>query len=266
MTQQALRREDEQWERVLLEELGLPAQQVKVLRGRRAVHEPQVDSGGRLQNALGPGTRMLRTLSLVSVREQKHERRLKSPLGASRGHELIEDDVRAVDEVAVLRFPEDEMRRLLDVVAELEPDGPVFAERTVVDFERRPGLIEGLQRNEAAAIRRVVEHRMATAERTALDILPRQPDGDAVRDDGREGELLGSAPIDRSFGRVVEHRLAPLAAALEFLVEREALRRCLQGFVDFAQTLDRDARISLRSRSCRRQLRHRRDVILLGLE
>src|SRR5687767_525816 len=137
MAQQALRREHEQRQRVLLEELGLPAQQMEVLRGRRAVHEPQIDTSGRLQNALRSGARMLRALSLVAVREQEDERRLESPLGASRRHELVQDDLRPVDEVAVLRFPEDEVRRLLDVVAELEADGAVLAERTVVDFEGR---------------------------------------------------------------------------------------------------------------------------------
>ena len=71
MPQQALRRQDEERQRIALQQRGLAAQQVEVLRGRRAVHEPQVDVGGRLQNALGPRARVLRALALVAVRQQE---------------------------------------------------------------------------------------------------------------------------------------------------------------------------------------------------
>ena len=133
------------------EQRGLPAQQVEVLRGRRAVHEPQVDVGGRLEEALGSRARVLRALPLVAVRQQEHERRLQAPLRAAGRDELVEDHLRAVDEVAVLRFPDDEAIGLLDVVAELEADGGVLGERAVVDLERRPRLRELLQRHELLA-------------------------------------------------------------------------------------------------------------------
>ena len=107
MPQQALRRQHEQRQRIAASSSGLTAQQVEVLRGGRAVHEAQVDVGRGLQDALGSGARVFRALSFVAVRQQEHQRRLQSPLGAARRDELIEDDLRAVDEVAVLRFPDD---------------------------------------------------------------------------------------------------------------------------------------------------------------
>ena len=108
--------------RVAPQQRGLSAKHVKVLRGRRAVHEAHVDVGRRLEETLGACARVLGSLAFVAVRQQEHERRLQSPLRASRRHELVEDHLRAVDEVAVLRFPDDEAIGFLDVVAELEAD------------------------------------------------------------------------------------------------------------------------------------------------
>jgi hypothetical protein len=76
------------------------------------------------------------------MRQQEHQRRLQSPFRARRCDELIEDDLGAVDEVAVLRFPEHQMRRLLNVVPEFEADGAVLAERGVVNLERCAGVLE----------------------------------------------------------------------------------------------------------------------------
>src|SRR5262245_66644024 len=110
MTEQTLRRQHEERQGVLVKQLCLAAQEMEVLSGRRAVDEAQVDSGGSLQNALWPGAGMLGPLSLVAVRQEKHERRLQSPFRSGRRHELVEDDLRAVDEVTVLRFPDHQMR------------------------------------------------------------------------------------------------------------------------------------------------------------
>ena len=83
----------------------------------------------------------------VPVRQQQHERRPLPPLAARRHDELVDHRLRAVDEVAVLRFPDDEPRRLLHVVAVLEADRRVLRERAVVDLERRRGLRQRLQRH-----------------------------------------------------------------------------------------------------------------------
>ena len=150
MPQQALGRQDEERQRIALQKVGLATKQVEVLRGRRAVHEPQVDVGGRLENALGSRARVLRALTLVPVRKQEDERGLQAPLGAAGGDELVEHHLRAVDEVSVLRFPDHEAIGFLDVVAELEPDRRVLGQRGVVDLERRPRLGEFLQRRRTA--------------------------------------------------------------------------------------------------------------------
>ncbi len=86
-------------------------------------------SAAACRNALGPRARVLGPLALVAVRQQEDERRLQPPLRAAGGDELVEDHLRAVDEVAVLRLPDHQPLGLLDVVAELEADGRVLGQR-----------------------------------------------------------------------------------------------------------------------------------------
>ena len=101
----------------------------------------QVDVGRRLEEALGACARVLGSLAFVAVRQQEHERRLQSPLRASRRHELVEDDLRAVDEVAVLRFPDDEALAAPGCCSRTRSRRRrALAERAVVDLERRARL------------------------------------------------------------------------------------------------------------------------------
>ena len=64
-------------------------------------------------------------------------------------------------------------------------------------LERRLGLRQGLQRQVAIACDRVVEHRVAMAERAALDVLAGEADGDPVGEDRGQGQFLGGRPVDR---------------------------------------------------------------------
>jgi hypothetical protein len=140
MAQQALRRHDD--ERAALPAAAPVAQQVEVLRGRRAVGDADVVLGGELEEPLEAGAGMLGALSLVAVRQQQHQRGLLLPLGAARGEELVDDDLSAVHEVAELCLPEHERRRRDDAVAVLEADGGELGERAVVHLERRLRLVE----------------------------------------------------------------------------------------------------------------------------
>ena len=181
-----------------LEQRRLPAQQVEVLRRRRAVDEAQVDVGRRLQEALGTRARVLRSLAFVAVRQQEHQRRRQAPLRAARRHELVEHHLRAVDEVAVLRFPDHEAPRLLHVVAELEADRRVLAERAVVDLERRARPAGTPAAGRAAAPSFAswnTAWRWLNVPRSTSSPVRRI--GDAVGEDRRERQLLGRGPIDR---------------------------------------------------------------------
>ena len=156
------------------------------------------------EEAFRARARVLGPLAFVAVRQQQHQRRRLPPLGARRGDELVEDDLRAVDEVAVLALPDDQPVRGLHVVAVLEPDRGVLAERAVVDLEAGLRLRQALQRDVDGAGLGVVERRVAMAERAALHVLAGQPDRDAVGQDAREREFLGGGPVDRALVAIVE--------------------------------------------------------------
>ena len=114
-------RHDDQ--RALLGDARLAAQQVEVLRRRRQVRHADVALGGELQEALEAGAGVLRARALVAVRQQQRQARGLAPLGQAGDDELVDDHLRAVDEVAELRLPEDERLGRLGRVAVLEARG-----------------------------------------------------------------------------------------------------------------------------------------------
>src|SRR5262245_39760675 len=114
---------------------------------------------------------MFWSLSLVAVREQKHQRRRDAPFCPAGGNELVENHLGAIDEVAILALPDDESLRFLDVVAEFETDRGIFGQRAVVDLERRARLRKLLQRNESFPGTCIVKYRVTMAEGTALDVF-----------------------------------------------------------------------------------------------
>ena len=179
----------------------LPAEQVEVLGRRRAVRDADVLLRAELEEALEPRARVLRAVPLVAVRQQQRQPRGLLPLRAARDDELVDDDLRAVDEVAELRLPEDERVRGRDRVAVLEAERRVLRERRVVDLERgvRPGQV--LDRGDGLAGARVVEHEVAVRERAALGVLAREADRDPVLEQRRERERLRLAPVDPAVGR-----------------------------------------------------------------
>ncbi len=154
VAQQALRRQHDERQRIDEEQRRLPPQQVEVLRRGRAVGDADVDVGGELQEALGTRARVVGPLPFVRVRQQQDERRALPPLAARRHQELVDDDLRAVDEVAVLRLPDHQARGLLHVVAVLEAEDRVLGQRAVVDLEGRARLRQRLQRHVRAPGRR----------------------------------------------------------------------------------------------------------------
>src|SRR5204862_2689513 len=113
----------------------LPAYQVKILRGRRAVRDTNVLLRRELKEALEPRARMLWAVALVPMRQEQREPRGLAPFREAGGDELVDHDLRAVHEVAELRLPEHECLRRRRRAAVLEADAGVLRERRVVDLE-----------------------------------------------------------------------------------------------------------------------------------
>src|SRR6188508_2684277 len=115
------------------------------------IDDPDVVLRGRLEEALESGAGVLWAVSLVAVREEEYESEGFAPLREPGDDELIEDDLRPVDEVAELRFPEHERFGRCDRVAVLEPDRGILGQGRVVHLERGRRGCEVLHGREALA-------------------------------------------------------------------------------------------------------------------
>jgi hypothetical protein len=92
------------------------------LRGAGGLADLDVVAGGELEVALDAGAGMLGTLAFIAVREQQRDAAEQPPFVFGGGDELIDDDLRAVGEVAELRFPQDERFRVVAAVAVFEAE------------------------------------------------------------------------------------------------------------------------------------------------
>src|SRR4029077_1173455 len=129
-----------------------------------------VSLGARGEEALEARGGVLGARTLVPVRQEQRQARGLSPLGEPRDDELVDDDLRGVDEVAELRLPEDERLRRLLAVAVLEPHARELGQRAVVELERRLRLRQALDRAYRLPGARVVQDHVPLAERPALGV------------------------------------------------------------------------------------------------
>ena len=117
--------------------MQLAAEHVEVVRRARAIGDLNVVLGGELQETFEASRGVFRPLALVAVRQQHDEARQAEPLALARDDELIDDDLRAVDEVAELRLPKHERLRLRQAVAILVAEHGFLGEHGVDDLETR---------------------------------------------------------------------------------------------------------------------------------
>ena len=208
---------------------------------------------------------MLGALALVAVRQQQGEPRREPPLGQPGAQELVDDDLRAVDEVAELRLPEHQRLGRRRAVAVLEAQGGELAQRAVVQLERRERAGQPLHRREPLAGGGVVQHQVALAERAALGVLPGEPDRHAFGEQRGERQRLGVRPVDAALGP--QRRAPPLELLAELGVHREALGPAEQLLVERDEELGRERGVHLEPGSRRLVLRlGRRSPAHAGLE
>src|SRR5438552_2640777 len=131
--QQAFRAHDDQ--RLAKVAHQLPAQQMEDLRrsGRHA--DLHVVLGAELQIALRPRRRMLGPLPFVPVRQEQGESADAAPFDFAGGDELIDDDLRAVGEIAELRLPDHQPVGLRRRIAVLESEHRFFGQYRIDDLE-----------------------------------------------------------------------------------------------------------------------------------
>src|SRR6266487_213392 len=167
-----------------------------VLRSGRAVGNAPVLFGGQLEIALQARARVLRPLSFISMRKQHDERRILAPLGATGGDKLIDNYLRDVGKIAELRLPQDQCFRSVDTIAVLEAKRAHFAERAVIDRERRARLRKMLQGDITITLILLVQYGVTMTERTALRVLARQTDRRTCGQNRGESQRLGLSPVE----------------------------------------------------------------------
>src|SRR2546428_5954237 len=238
VAEQALR--GHQHERLPEAPMHLAAEDVEVLRRRGQVADLHVVLGAELEEALEACARVLGALALVAVREEQHEAAHALPLRLGAGEELVDDHLRAVDEVAELRLPEDQPARVGEAHAELEAEHGVLGQHAVDDAERRLVAPDVVERDVGVAGLDVVEDGVALAEGAAARVLPAHADRDALEQQRADGQRLGATPVD---GPSLAHHLrARLHETRGPRVRREALGHAREGGGDLVQPLGRDGR------------------------
>ena len=217
--QQLLGRErDERLARALV---GLRAQHVEVVCRRGGLDDPHVVLGGQLQVALDARARVVGSLALVAVGQEHDERGTLAPLLLGRAHELVDDGLRTVREVAELCLPDRQGLGALHRVAVVEGQHAVFAQRGVPHVEARLVLGEEAQRGELASVIRVVQDRVTLHEGRAAHVLTGQAYAGALHEERAECEELRKAPVDRLVAQ--RHLQAALAQLTQLRVGLEAL-------------------------------------------
>ena len=114
--------------------MQLAAQNVEVIRGRRAIGNLHIVVGTKLKKAFGPRRGMFGPLTFIAMREEKHETRHAQPFHFARGNELIDHNLRAVREIAELRFPKDQRLGLREAIAIFESEHGRLRQKRIVNL------------------------------------------------------------------------------------------------------------------------------------
>ena len=171
----------------------LAPQDVEIIGRRGAIGDLEIVLGAQLQIALEPRRAVLRPLPFEAVRKQHHQAAGAQPLGFARGDELVDDGLRAVGEIAELRFPQHQRLRVGERIAIFEAEHAEFA--TAGCRGLRSGRRSTVaQRDIFVAGGLVDPHRVALAEGAAAAVLAGQAHAIALRRPGCRRPALRRSP------------------------------------------------------------------------
>ena len=103
--------------------------------------------------------------------------------------------MRAVGEIAKLRFPQAEHARIIERVSVIEPEHGRFGKQAVVNANARLLFRHVHERHVGFARLAIVKNGMARAERSARAVLSRQPDWNSLQQQRAECELFRVMPF-----------------------------------------------------------------------
>src|SRR5579885_3120491 len=196
MAQHALWGEDD--ERLAPAAEGLPPQHVEILSGARGLADLDVVFGSELQVTLDAGARMLGSLAFVAMRQEEDDAGGEIPFVLAGADELINDDLRAVCEIAELGLPEHKGFGIVAAEAVLEAEAAGLGEGRIVNFAESLIAREVGKCEVVVLGLRVNEHGVALIESAALGVLSGEANGRAFQNERTESEQLRKTVIHRA--------------------------------------------------------------------
>src|SRR5271169_884959 len=205
MAEHTLGSEDDQ--RLAPQAARLAAEQVEILCGGGGLADVHVAFRSELHKPLDARAGMFRPLAFVTVGEQQDETRGEAPLILTGANELIDDNLRAVDEITELRFPKHKAFRIVSREAVLEAEAARFGERRIVNFAEGLDGRKMCQRQIFLLRLRVDQNGMPLAERAALGVLSCQANRIAFEHERTISEQLRISVIEGPFPLTHFHAL-----------------------------------------------------------
>ena len=150
-----------------------------------------------MEEAFQAGGGVFRALAFIPMRQQQHDATGARPLRFAGRDELVDDDLRAVGEIAELRFPHHKCGRVVERVTVFKPEDRRFRKRTIEHIKRGLSGVDPVERAERFAGFLVVIRRVPVGERSASAVLPTKSDQVPFENQRTERERLPGAPIER---------------------------------------------------------------------
>ncbi len=151
----------------------------------------------QLQIAFQTRGGVLRALPFVAVRQQHHQTAHPAPFLFARGDELINHHLRAVGEVAELRFPDGQRTRLCGGVTVFERQHGFFRQHRVPDAELALAVVHMLQRGIGRTVALVMDNRVTVEEGAATGVFTGQAHRNAFVNQGGISQVFSAAPIEQ---------------------------------------------------------------------
>jgi len=197
MAQHAFWREDD--ERFAPRAASLAPQHVEILRGIRGLANLNVVFAGELQKAFDAGAGMFRPLAFKSVRKKKDDARRKIPFVFTCADELIDNHLRAVYEVAELRFPQNEGFGIVAAETVLKAKAAGFRKRRIINFAEGLSRREVRQRDVRVFGLRIHENRVTLVESATLRVLSGKAQRRSFAQQGTESQRFRESIINSAF-------------------------------------------------------------------
>ncbi len=140
---------------------------MEILRRGGQIADLDIVIGAGLEKAFEPCAGMFRPLSFLSVREQQHYAAWLLPFRFGGNDKLIDEHLRAVGEIAKLRFPNAKHSRIIEGVTVIEPEHSGLRKRTVVNANAGLLLRQMHERDVGLAGFGVVKNRVPRAKGAA---------------------------------------------------------------------------------------------------